>query len=104
MPEHVLNTRPLAQTPWRALVQTPRSNVPQGQQGRRPNTLLRPWEFDFVHDVFKRIISEPWFSRDRSARSAFALQCLRTYQAGTDTDQLYRTCERLARDSYINPS
>ena len=103
MAENVSSIRQLPpRTPFRT--QTPRAKSPQGQQGRGRNTLLRPWEFDFVGDVFKRIITEPWFSKDSIKRSEFALLCLRTYQAEAGTDALYRACERLARDKYTDPS
>jgi len=46
-------------------------------QGRGFNRLLRPWEFDFVHDVFSRIIAESWFIKDPSHRSKFAAAALR---------------------------
>lgn len=85
----------------RRLARTSSFKSPKGQQGQRPNTLLRPWEFDFVHDVFVRIISEPWF--DRAQRSEFALLCLRTYQSGTDPRALYEACERLAKARYAYP-
>ena len=85
-------------------VQTAPAKSPQGQQGQGKNTFLRPWEFDFVGAVSRRIIAEAWFNKDSTKRSEFALLCLRTYQAGASTDELYGACERLGKDRYTDPS
>ena len=81
-----------------------RAKSPQGQQGQGKNTFLRPWEFDFVGAVSRRIIAEAWFNKDSTKRSEFALFCLRSYQAGAGTDELYWACERVAKERFVDPS
>jgi len=69
--------------------------------GRGPSRLLRPWEFDFVHDVFSRIIAEPWFIKNASHRGEFAAACMNAYQSGvTDPTRFHSLCEHLARDRH----
>lgn len=71
-------------------------------RGRRQNRLLRPREFDLIHDVYSSIVSEPWFSKAAVHRSEFAVECMETYQAGiTDPEQFHATCERRACDCHV---
>ena len=69
-------------------------------RGRRQCRLLRPWEFDLIHDVYSSIVSEAWFSKAAVDRSEFAAECMETYQSGViEPDRFYDACERgRARD------
>jgi hypothetical protein len=63
--------------------------------------VYQPGEFEVVHDVFKRIARETWFSRSTVRQREFAAFCLRTYQSGvTDPDRLFEACERAARENF----
>lgn len=82
-------------------------SIPSQRYHRRPvrgqpqNRLMRPWEFDLVHDVYSAIIAEPWFSRSATHRSEFAAECMEIYRAGvSDAGQFHGLCERRARERH----
>ena len=52
--------------------------------------ILQSDEFQVVQDVFKKIVAEPWFSRDIKRQQQFGAFVIRAYQSGsTDTGKLY---------------
>ena len=63
--------------------------------------ILRSDEFQVVQDVFKKIVAEPWFSRDITRQQQFGAYVIRAYQSGTtETGQLYDLCARTAQDRF----
>jgi hypothetical protein len=55
--------------------------------------VLRPEEFCIVRNVYGRIVSEPWVSKNRPAHEQFAKYVLRMYDRGKDDpESLFRCC------------
>lgn len=48
------------------------------------------------------IVSEPWFNNSRGDRSAFAHECMMSYQSSRDPERFYIASRRYALERYAS--
>lgn len=67
--------------------------------------ILRPEEFFTVRNVYARIVSEPWVTKDLIVQAQFARYVLRMYSRGMrDPERLFRLCLIAAKYKLVEPA
>lgn len=67
--------------------------------------VLRPEDLSIVRNVYNRVVSEPWVSKEPAAQEQFAKFVLRMYDQGFDDPEcLFRCCIIAAKHTLALPA
>jgi hypothetical protein len=67
--------------------------------------ILRQEDLTIIRNVFDRVTSEPWVSKDPAAQEQFAKYILRMYDRGMcEPEKLFRLCLLAAKHKLVDPS
>jgi hypothetical protein len=65
--------------------------------------ILNPSDFETIHQVFKTIVAEPWFTKSEERRELFAAEIVDAYRQGiVHPRTLSEHCWSIAHDHYGN--